>query len=79
MFHAVNLGRVEKALHVFAQTENRGAAFRRVAANAFEYARAVVQHVGHYVHARVVPFDELTIAPHEVTNSRSAHVSAFAH
>ena len=78
MIHAIDLRRIQKTLHVFAQTEDRRAAFGRITPDAFKNAGAVMQNVRHHVHARVVPFDELAVMPDHVTNARSAHVFSLS-
>jgi hypothetical protein len=62
--HLEDLGRVQEALGVFLEAENRRAAVRRlVGAYAFENAHAVMQRVGKHVDLGVAPVDELAIHP----------------
>src|ERR1700722_41111 len=64
--NAVNLGGIDKALHVFAGAEDCRAGGQLVATNAFEDRRAVVNDVRHHVDGRVVPIDELAVMPNLV-------------
>ena len=61
--HVDQPGRVVQALHVVGQPEDRGPLRRVVAADPLEHAGAVVQTVGTYVDASVVPVDELAVHP----------------
>ena len=77
MIHPVNFGRIQKALHVLAQPKDRGAALGGIAPDAFKNARTVVQHVRHDMHAGIVPFYELAVAPDCVANSGRGHIFGF--
>ena len=62
-FHSVNVGGIEQALHVFAQTEYGDALRRVVGANAFEDGGAVTDDVGKDVDLGVVPGDKFSVVP----------------
>ena len=74
--HAVDLGGIEQALHVFVGAENRRAAGQLVAANAFKDRRAVVDDVRHHVDGRVVPVDELAVVP-DLVGLLDCHAYSF--
>ena len=74
--HAQDLGRVEQALGVLAQAEDRRAVDRVVGAHAFEGAAAVVQRVGQDVDLGVAPVDELAVHPDLAVAIVHAHGSA---
>jgi hypothetical protein len=78
MVHPVDLCRIQKALHVFAESKDGWATFGGITPDAFEDAGAVMKNVRHHVHARVVPLDKLSIMPDDVTNSWSTHVFHLA-
>ena len=69
MIHAIDFRRIQKTLHVFAQTEDRRATLGRVTPDPFKNARSVVQNMRHHMHARIIPFDELAVVPDNVTNA----------
>src|SRR5208282_6825131 len=62
-FHAIDVGGIEKALHVFAIAENRGALWRAVTADSLEDGGAVADDVSEDVNLRIVPIDELAVVP----------------
>src|SRR3977135_3423606 len=78
MIHSIDLGRIQKPLHVFPESKDGGAALRGVTPDTFKNAGTIMKNMRHHVHARVVPFDEFAVMPHDVANSRSAYVFRFA-
>jgi hypothetical protein len=78
MVHAINLGGIQKPLHVLFQAEDRRPTLRVVASDTFEDARTVVENMRHHMHARVVPLNELAIMPNDIANAWSAHVFSLA-
>ncbi len=63
--HHVDVRRVEQALGVVLQPEDRGAFDGLVGAHALEYGEAVVQRVGEDVGGRGTPGHELAVVPDE--------------
>ena len=59
----VDLRGVEQPDHVFGEPEDRRSARRHVAADAFEYGRAVVQRMRHHVHGRLGPRLDAAVVP----------------
>jgi hypothetical protein len=78
MVHPVNLGGVKKTLHVFAQAEHSGTLLGGVTSDALKDTGAVMKHVRHYMHLRVVPLDEFAIMPNDVANTWCLYVFYFA-
>jgi hypothetical protein len=78
MFHSVDLGRIQKALHVFTQAKDGWSTFRGITPDALEDTGTVVKDMRHHVHARVIPGDKLAIVPNYITNSRRANVFRLA-
>ncbi len=60
---AIHLGRIEQAVRVIAQPEDRRAARRLVGAHAFEHRGAVVQRMREHVHRGLFPGDQLAVEP----------------
>src|SRR5579872_756135 len=60
---AVHFGGIEQALNVLIGAEDGGFALRRVAADAFEHGRSIVDHVGHDVNGGFVPGNEFAVVP----------------
>ncbi len=69
MVHAIDFGRVEKALHVLAHAEDCWSLFSGVTSDAFKNTGAVVQHVRHHVHSRIIPFDKFAVMPDNVADA----------
>ena len=61
--HAVNLGRVEQALHVLGQAKHRRPVRLPVAANALKHAGAIVDHVAHHVNVGLLPGNQVAVVP----------------
>ena len=61
--HPVNVRGIQQPLHVLAQAENGGTLLGVVAANAFEHARSIADHVGDHVDFGVVPGNEFPVVP----------------
>src|SRR5205807_2193482 len=61
--HAIDFRRVDEALHVLTEAENRGALFRVVATDALEYGGAVTHDVRKDMKLGVVPVDEFSVVP----------------
>ena len=61
--HAVDLGRVNEALHVLGQAEDRRPAGLAVTADAFKYAGPVVDHVTHHVDGGLFPRNQAPVVP----------------
>ena len=62
-WHAINAAGIPKAPHVIRDTKDGRATGSRVAADTLEDARCVMNPVTHHVDGRVVPCDELAVAP----------------
>jgi len=71
--HEEHLGGALEALHVLRQAEHRGAVGGRVAADALEYAGAVVERVGEYMDLGFGPGHEPAVHPDEF-HIRQCHV-----
>ena len=61
--HAVDLGRVNQALHVLGQAEDGRALRLGVAADAFKDAGAVVNDVAHHVDGGLLPGNQVAVVP----------------
>ncbi len=61
--HAEDLGRVDTAVGVLVEAENRRAALGRIGAHALEHAHAVVQGMGQHVHLGLAPRHQFPIQP----------------
>src|SRR5262245_17711739 len=61
---AVDFAGIVQPLDVLAQSEDGRPLRRRVAANAFEQRRAVMDHMRHDVDLRVVPIDHSSVVPY---------------
>src|SRR5581483_3015454 len=61
--HPVNLGGIEQTLHVLRQPEDSRPMRLAVAADTLEYARAVVDHMAHYVKRGLLPGDQIAVMP----------------
>ncbi len=70
--HAVDLGGVDQARHVFRQPEDAGAVGLVVAADALKDRRAVVYDVGHDVNLRLIPGDEFSVVPCSLVSNVSS-------
>ena len=64
-FHHVDVRRVEQALGVVGEAEDRRPVDRLVGAQALEYREAVVQRMGEHVGGRGTPGHELAVVPDE--------------
>src|SRR5262249_47443643 len=62
-FNAVDLGRVDQPLHVFAQPKNRRRPGWRIATDSFKNGGTVVDDMRHYVNLGVFPRDHLSVVP----------------
>ena len=62
-FHHVNMRRVEQALGMFLEPENRRAMGRAVGAQALEHGESIMQRVGQNMGIRVAPGHELAVIP----------------
>ena len=65
--HPIDLARIGEATHVVLKAEYLRAFGGRVAADSLEDARAVVQPVREDVDVRLVPGDELSVLPDELS------------
>ena len=61
--HAVDLGRVEHALHVLGKPEDGRALRLAVAADALKHAGAVVNDVAHDVEGGLLPGNQVAVVP----------------
>ena len=61
--HAVDLGRVEQALHVLGKPEDGRALRLAVAADALEHAGAIVDDVAHHVEGGLLPGNQGAVVP----------------
>jgi hypothetical protein len=62
-FHAIDLGRIKKALQVAIEQPHRWPADRIIGADALEDAGAIMEGMAHHVNLGFVPGDELAIEP----------------
>src|ERR1043165_6110043 len=74
MVHAIDLRGIQKPLDVLAQAEDGWPTFGCVTANALKDTGTVMEHVRHHVNARVVPFNKLSVMPHDVANARRFYI-----
>jgi hypothetical protein len=60
---SVDLAGIEEPPDMFGEAKYFGSALGLVAANSFKPLRTIVEGVGHHVHCRLVPIDELAVKP----------------
>src|SRR6185437_10590375 len=61
--HAIDMSGVQQALHVLAETENRGSLGRLVTANALKDSGAVADNMREHVNGGLVPGNEFSVTP----------------
>src|SRR6266404_9829801 len=75
--HPINFRGIDEPLHVLAKAEDRGALLGLVAADAFEYGRAVAYDVREDMQLGIVPIDPFAVVPDFLSRLNRHRCSLF--